>query len=79
MRLAVLDGDQRLIAVAREPAVVALVFKNARDEIADIGLVIDNKNIGSHPGLLPIHAPASAGGMPTLQPLPTATPPAKDL
>ena len=43
MRTPLLDGAQRLVAVAREARRVALVLENSRDEFADVGLVVDDR------------------------------------
>ena len=48
MRAAIGDLGQRGIAVARRPRRKPLVIEDARDEIADIGLVIDNQNVTCH-------------------------------
>jgi hypothetical protein len=43
-----LDLVQRGIAVARRAGGVAFVLEQARDQLADVGLVINNQNIGRH-------------------------------
>jgi hypothetical protein len=48
MRAARLDGGKRLIGVLRRARAMALVGQNARDNVADIGFVINYKNIGCH-------------------------------
>src|SRR6476620_5620812 len=39
---------QRFIAVARRPRVVALILQDARDKIANIGLIVDYQNFRDH-------------------------------
>src|SRR5439155_7769751 len=60
MRAAVGNFGQRRIAVARGPGAKALVVENARHQIANIGLVIDNQNVICHrsrpSGQLPVAA-----------------------
>src|SRR6185437_10063818 len=48
MRATIGDLGQCRVAVARGPAGKALIIENARDEIPNIGLVIDNQNITCH-------------------------------
>ena len=48
MRAAIGDLRQRRIAVARGPRRKALVIEDARDQIADIGFVVDNQNVTCH-------------------------------
>lgn len=43
-----LDGFQGFVAVAREACAVPLVLENAGNEIADVGLVVDDQDICSH-------------------------------
>ena len=39
---------KRRVAVARGAGGIALVLQQARDQFADVGLVINNQNIGRH-------------------------------
>ena len=48
MRPALLDGLQRLVGVAGRAGRVALVLEDARDEIADVGLVVDDQDVRWH-------------------------------
>ena len=41
-------GVERVVAVARGAGAVALVLQDARDQLADIGFVVDDENIGRH-------------------------------
>ena len=42
------DGGNRLVAVARRSRAVALVLQNARDELADICLVVNYEDFRPH-------------------------------
>jgi hypothetical protein len=41
-------GGKRLVAVAGRAGAMALVLKNARDQLADIRLIVDDQDIGCH-------------------------------
>ena len=41
-------GRQRVVAVARRAGAVAFVLEDARDQLADISLVVDDEDIGCH-------------------------------
>ncbi len=43
-----LDRSERLVRSTGRTGAVALVVQNARDEIADIRLVVDDENVGAH-------------------------------
>src|ERR1043166_5086400 len=60
MRTAVGNLGKRRIAVARGTSGESLVFENARNQIADICLVIDNQNITSHGFPLSCQLPVAA-------------------
>src|SRR5262249_56580090 len=74
VRPARLDRRHGVVAVAGGAGVVAFVLKDAGDQLADIGFVVDNEDIGRHlrcsqvwrvPGggaLLDRFRPARAGG-----------------
>ncbi len=61
MRTAVGNFRQRRIAVARGPGGEPLVLENARNQIADICLVIDNQNIICCHGSRPVLSIACCG------------------
>src|SRR6266496_5881298 len=42
------ERRQRRIAVAREPRLIAFILENPRNELPDVGFVIDDENIGCH-------------------------------
>src|SRR5581483_2556068 len=42
------DGGERFVAVARGTGVVALILQDARDQLADVGFIIDDENVGRH-------------------------------
>ena len=48
MRTARLDRRQRLVGIARQTGRVAFVGENARNELTNVVLVIDDQNIGWH-------------------------------
>ena len=52
VRLARFDCQQRLVAVAREAALVAFIFENAGDKLTDVSLVIDDQNVRCHRSIL---------------------------
>ena len=60
MRPAIGDLGQRRIAVARGPGGETLVVENARNQIANICLVVDNQNVICH-GLRPVLSVACCG------------------
>ena len=60
MRPAIGNLRQRRIAVARGPGAEALVVQNARNEIANIGFVIDNQNVTCHGLHLSCQLPVAA-------------------
>src|SRR6266481_6158417 len=60
MRAAIGDLRQRGIAVARGPCGKALVVENARNQIANVGFVIDNQNITCHGSRPPCQLPVAA-------------------
>src|SRR5579864_9340629 len=41
-------GRQRVVAVARRARAVTFVLEDARDQLADISLVVDDEDIGCH-------------------------------
>src|SRR5258707_2662705 len=60
MRAAIGNFRQRRIAVARGPGGKTLVVKNARDQITNIGFVIDNQNVICHGSCLSCQLPVAA-------------------
>src|SRR6266704_6074544 len=60
MRAAIGNFRQRRIAVARGPGGEALVVENARDQITNIGFVIDNQNVICHGSRLSCQLPVAA-------------------
>ena len=60
MRPAVADLGQRRIAVACGPGDEPLVFEDARNEIPNIGLIIDNQNFTCHRSRLSCQLPVEA-------------------
>ena len=54
MRAAVGDLGQRGIAVARGPRRKPFVVQDARDEVANIGFVVDNQNVTRHGSRPPV-------------------------
>ena len=60
MRAAIGDFRQRRIAVARGPGGKTLVVENARNQIANIGFVIDNQNVICHGSRLSCQLPVAA-------------------
>ena len=46
-RRASIDG-QRLVGGAGRAGAVALVLEDARHQLADVGLVVDDQNVGAH-------------------------------
>ena len=60
MRAAIGDLGQRRIAVARGPGGESFVFENARNEVANIGFVIDNQNVTCHGLHLSCQLPVAA-------------------
>ena len=60
MRTAIGDFRQRRIAVARGARGEALVVKDARNQIANIGFVIDNQNVICHGSRLSCQLPVAA-------------------
>ena len=60
MRAAIGDLRQRRIAVARGPGAKTLVVQNARNEVANIGLVVDNQNVTCHGLHLSCQLPVAA-------------------
>src|SRR5262249_16363291 len=42
------DGRQRVIAGARSARAGTLILQDARDELADIGFIVDDQDIGCH-------------------------------
>ena len=42
------DGLESLVAVTGRPGAMPLVLKNARHEVANIGLVVNDQNVGRH-------------------------------
>jgi len=42
-----LDGGERLVGAPRSPAAVTFVVQDAGDEVADVGLVVDDQKIGA--------------------------------
>ncbi len=42
------DCRERLVAVARGERVVALVFQDSGDQVADVGFIVDDQDIGWH-------------------------------
>src|ERR1700722_11338291 len=48
VRPARLDRSDRLVAVARGARIVALVLQDARHQLADVGLVVDDEDVGRH-------------------------------
>src|ERR1700736_1333739 len=60
MRTAIGDFRQRGIAVARRPRGKALVVENARNQVPNVGFVIDNQNITCHGSRLPCQLPVAA-------------------
>ena len=47
-RSAILDGLERRTAVGGGAYGIAFVFKHARDELADIGFIVDHENFKRH-------------------------------
>ena len=41
-----LDGGERLVGASGRAGPVAFVVENAGDEVADVGLIVDDQNIG---------------------------------
>src|SRR4051812_24419022 len=60
MRAAVGNLGQRRIAIARGPRDKAFILQNARNEIADIGFVVDNQNVTGHGLHLSCQLPVAA-------------------
>src|SRR6202158_5116181 len=60
MRAAIGDFRQRRIAVARRARGEALVVKNARNQITNIGFVIHNQNVTCHGSRLSCQLPVAA-------------------
>ena len=60
MRAAVGNLGQRRIAVARGPGLEAFVFQDARNEVANIGFVVDNQNVTGHGLHLSCQLPVAA-------------------
>src|SRR6266481_3467448 len=60
MRAAITDLRQRGIAVARGPGGKALVVENARNQIPNVGVVIDNQNVTCHGSRPPCQLPVAA-------------------
>src|ERR1700719_2752840 len=60
MRAAIGDFGQRGIAVARGACRKALVVEDARNQLADIGLVVDNQNVTRHGSRPPRQLPVAA-------------------
>src|ERR1700716_837087 len=60
MRAAVGDFRQRRIAVARGSGRKTLVVQNARNQVANIGFVIDNQNVIGHGSRLSCQLPVAA-------------------
>ncbi len=48
MRPPLLDGLEPVVSVARKARRVALVLENSGDQLADVGFVIDDQNVGCH-------------------------------
>ncbi len=48
-----LHRRERLIRVARGARAEALILEDARDEIADVGLVVDDQDIRTHDVIVP--------------------------
>ncbi len=48
VRAARYDGGERVVAVARGACAIALVLQNTGDQIADIGLIVDDQNFTGH-------------------------------
>ena len=53
VRPARLHRRQGLVGIARGARAESLILEDARDEIADVGLVIDNQDIGAHELIVP--------------------------
>src|SRR5438876_6148292 len=60
MRAAIGNFRQRRIAVARGARAETLVVKNARNQITNIGFVIDNQNVTCHGSRLSCQLPVAA-------------------
>ena len=60
MRAAVGDLGQRRIAVARGPGTEAFVVQDARNEVTNIGFVVDNQNVTGHGLHLSCQLPVAA-------------------
>ncbi len=60
MRASIGDLGQRRIAVARRAGVEAFVLQNARDEVANIGFVVDDQNVTGHGLHLSCQLPVAA-------------------
>ena len=60
MRAAVGDLAERRIAVARGPGIEAFVLQDARNEVTNIGFVVDNQNVTGHGLHLSCQLPVAA-------------------
>ena len=60
MGTAVGNLGQRGIAVARGPGLETFVFQDARNEVANIGFVVDNQNVTGHGLHLSCQLPVAA-------------------
>jgi hypothetical protein len=58
------DGGQRFLAVPRRARAVTLVLEEARDQLADVRLVVNDQNVGRHasPALHQAFATRAASG-----------------
>ena len=52
LRPALLDRLQGLVGIARQPRAVTVVLQDAGDHLADVGLVVDDQDVGCHLSLL---------------------------
>ena len=60
MRAAVGDLGKRRIAVARSAGIEAFVLQDARNEVTNIGFVVDNQNVTGHGLHLSCQLPVAA-------------------